>query len=43
MRRRRAPLSHHLHEIPQAQPEAKIPAHASDGDVTIEASLGDIA
>jgi hypothetical protein len=36
MRHRQAALGHHLHQVSQAQLEAKIPAHAQDDDFAVE-------
>jgi len=31
------PIRHHDHQIPQAQHEARVPTHAQDDDLSIEA------
>src|SRR5580693_774928 len=36
MGQRQAAFGHHLHQVSQAQLEAKIPAHAQDDDLAVE-------
>src|SRR5260221_842282 len=36
MRHRQAALGHHLHQVSQAQLEAKIPGHAQDDNFAVE-------
>src|SRR5580700_6282973 len=36
MCQRQAAFSHHLHQVSQAQLEAKIPAHAQDDDLAVK-------